>query len=113
MSADLHALLDTDPAAGLRGVAALMREREASEWRAKRLDFIRQQEPTGCRECERATRAYEPPRDVFVLAVADWLEAEVGKQTPTSHLAVTFDGTPMFPVDAQAVATARAYLGKP
>lgn len=27
MSADLHALLDTDPAAGLRGVAALLRER--------------------------------------------------------------------------------------
>src|SRR5690606_544146 len=44
------------------------------------------------------------------LAVAQWLDGEAGKQTPTSHLAVAFDGTPMFPVDPHAVAVAQAYL---
>ena len=139
MTTELHDLLDNDPAAGLRGVAALMRERTEAEasrgwqvedanegdgnyrplWMVTNDAFhnppSNEDEPwlaveihTGTKATAEHIAAADPP---FILAVADWLDAEAAKQTPTTHLAVTFDGTPMFPVDPAALAVARAYLG--
>ena len=62
------------------------------------------------REDARSVRRPYAREEHFKLAVADWLDSEAAKQTPTTHLAVTFDGTPMFPVDSAALAVARAYL---
>lgn len=137
MTTELHDLLDNDPAAGLRGVAALMRERATKAadppwyyreevatlpghtdhtyvrhsvyatdtWDTGNTPYVA--EANGPADGEHIAAA-DPP---FVLAVADWLDNEAAKQTPTTHLAVTFDGTPMFPVDPAALAVARAYLG--
>ena len=114
MTADLHTLLDTDPAAGLRGVAKLMRERAeivergGAQWTGSHYWVTDHDpsDPSGQTAMQRLVGGMDEPdcdhysawHPAVALAVADWLDN-------AAHL-YPFDGS-------RPLAVANAYLGQP
>lgn len=88
MTADLHTLLDTNPAAGLRGVAALMRE-----------------STTGARFILAVADWLDETADH--IETAEHVDESVGEYCPA-----VFAGDECSN-NTSAIATARAYLGQP